>query len=331
MKQFLSLLFTVIVLSYMFFACSKEKDIPYKIVDQPTDYASSDNWAKNAGTNGRWPVDVFYLYPTVFKGPELVAEVSNPQMRAALPIIQTRQVAVYADSCNIFIPYYRQMNADSMLIKSLDEQDVLMRRYAVVDAIAAFNYYWEHYNNGRPFILAGHSQGSNLALYILETLQNRPEIRSKLVAAYVVGYSVSDSWMQKLPTTPFGQNYNDTGVILSWNTEAPGVTKPNPVITDSSVRVINPIIWTTNTTYAPKELSKGSKFLENGVMVEYPQYADAQVYPERCVILLTSQDYTDYQLTPLFPKGVLHGFDYDLYHNDIKQNVADRITAYQKK
>ena len=35
------------------------------------------------------------------------------------------------------------------------------------DTFAALDYYFTHYNNGRPFILASHSQGSSMLRIIL--------------------------------------------------------------------------------------------------------------------------------------------------------------------
>ena len=36
-----------------------------------------------------------------------------------------------------------------------------------LDGTAAFDYYIKHYNNGRPFILLGHSQGSTVMTNLL--------------------------------------------------------------------------------------------------------------------------------------------------------------------
>jgi hypothetical protein len=61
------------------------------------------------------------------------------------------------------------------------------------DAFAAFDYYINNYNNGRPFILAGHSQGSNVLVYLLaKYMKAHPDVQKRMVAAYVIGYSVTD-------------------------------------------------------------------------------------------------------------------------------------------
>jgi uncharacterized protein YneF (UPF0154 family) len=57
-----------------------------------------------------------------------------------------------------------------------------------------------NYNNGRPFILAGHSQGSNILLYLLsEYMKDNPKVYDRMIAAYVIGYSVTDQYLSENP------------------------------------------------------------------------------------------------------------------------------------
>ncbi|MFR2406214.1 MAG: DUF3089 domain-containing protein, partial [Eubacterium callanderi] len=118
--------------------------------------------------------------------------------------------------------------------------------------------YLEHENNGRPFILAGHSQGSNMLLYLLgEYMKAHPVVYRRMVAAYVIGYSVTGDYLAQNPHLRFAEAADDTGVIISYNTEAPGVTADNPVLLPGA-KVINPISWTRDETLAPAEQSLGS-------------------------------------------------------------------------
>ena len=43
-----------------------------------------------------------------------------------------------------------------------EERNRIASREPKADVFAALDYYFENYNHGRPYILAGHSQGSNL-------------------------------------------------------------------------------------------------------------------------------------------------------------------------
>jgi alpha-beta hydrolase superfamily lysophospholipase len=59
---------------------------------------------------------------------------------------------------------------------------------AYADVKAAFQYYLAHYNEGRPIIIAGHSQGTAHATRLLhEFFEHDPKLRRQLVAAYLIG------------------------------------------------------------------------------------------------------------------------------------------------
>lgn len=72
------------------------------------------------------------------------------------------EVAQYmADGNNFYSPYYRHITLNTWA--TLNE-DTIRRRYEAVawkDVKNAFEHYLTHYNQGRPFILAGFSQGGN--------------------------------------------------------------------------------------------------------------------------------------------------------------------------
>jgi len=56
-----------------------------------------------------------------------------------------------------------------------------------IDGIAAFKYFIKHYDHGRAFILAGHSQGSAVLKYLLsDYMKAHPAVYRRMIAAYVV-------------------------------------------------------------------------------------------------------------------------------------------------
>lgn len=100
-----------------------------------------------------------------------------------------------------------------------------------VDVFAAFKYYLKHYNHGRPYILVGHSQGSDVLRYLLsDYMKTHPRVYSRMVAAYIVGQSITPRYLADNPHLKFARGAGDTGVIVSWNTEAPGFDGTNPVL-----------------------------------------------------------------------------------------------------
>ena len=61
--------------------------------------------------------------------------------------------------------YYRQVGLESFKMPLADFLEASRKPYQ--DVKDAFYYYLEHYNEGRPFILAGHSQGSAMLLELM--------------------------------------------------------------------------------------------------------------------------------------------------------------------
>lgn len=293
-----------------------------------TDYSVADNWLYVSEEIGK-PADVFFAYPTTYMGDDKFCAVTDEGMRAGAGVIRNRYATVYEESTNLFMPYYRQANATYALTLPDDEQDKLMRDIPAKDVIAAFRYYLDHYNNGRPFILAGHSQGSNCILYVMEYIKDRPELMKRFICAYVIGYSVTKDYLSKNSPLKFVEGRTDTGVIISWNTESPGITVPNPVVKPGALAV-NPITWTTDESHASELISLGASIEESpGMYVKKEHFADAKVNKERGVIVCSTVDPEDYKLpASVFPVGVLHGCDYPFYYYDLQQNVKDRVNIY---
>ena len=55
-----------------------------------------------------------------------------------------------------------------------------------------------------------------------EYVKAHPEYLKRMIAAYVVGYSITEDYLKANPHLKFAERANDTGVIVSYNTEGPG-------------------------------------------------------------------------------------------------------------
>jgi hypothetical protein len=245
-----------------------------------------------------------------------------------------RQASAFLPVGNIYAPYYRQ--ADAMYVLSMptiEEQDEAVRIIPAADGIAAFKYYLDHYNKGKPFILAGHSQGSNVLLFLLSELRKQPEVYKRMVAAYVIGFSVTKDYLSannsdNYPKLKFATGPNDTGVIISYNTEAPGV-KQSPVVRKNSI-AINPISWTRSSKPASKESNLGSITMITSALSDLTpvkNLASAQVDTKRGVVVCSSVDIKKYSILPGCP-GVYHSFDYPFYFYNIRANALNRVQKY---
>lgn len=296
------------------------------------DYSRADNWlvVEDAGKE----VDVIYFYPTSFTKlspdePDVCA-IDNQTMRAAAPEAYATQATAFSTCANIYAPYYRQINAEYALTLTADQTAELLRYAASQDCARALDYYFEHHNNGKPFILAGHSQGAQTLTWLLaDYMKEHPQHYKNMVCAYVLGYSVTEQYLQQFDHLKFAQGVDDTGVIISWNAEGPGnASQHNAVVTEGAIS-INPLNWKRDDTYAPASENLGSLNSE-GVLVE--GYADAQVEPVRGVVVCTTADPAVYALQhpadALFGTESYHAYDYGFYYANLRENAAVRIAAF---
>jgi hypothetical protein len=307
-------------------------------------YHKRSNWlARPAHPTHK--VDVFYVYPTAYSrtspdGP-IVGPITDAGMRAKARAAFTRQAWAFRPYADIYAPYYRQADADYALALLPAQRARLIGNVPARCVIQAFDYYVRHLNRGRPFILAGHSQGSQVLEFLLARyMKAHPKVYERMIAAYVVGYSVTPTYLLNHPHLKFTKGPSDTGVIISWNTEAPTIAAPNPVVLPGGVSV-NPITWTRGQTEAPASRSLGSIELDpstggtpvldpDGSIKRFTDLADARVDKSKGVVICSSIDATQppYFIPGGFPMGVLHTFDYPLYFFDVRANALDRIQHF---
>ena len=303
-----------------------------------TDYSVAKHWMNLPGKADR-AVDVFYLYPTAWarmgENEPYVCAIDNPVMLMQAKLAFVRQAIAFEPVGNIYAPYYRQIDSAYRAALPVAEQEKLVGGIPVTDGVAAFDYYIKHYNNGRPFILAGHSQGSNVLIYLLSGyMKDHPDVYSRMIAAYVIGYSVTGDYLTKNPHLKFANGANDTGVIVSYNTEAPKVIGSNPVVLPGAL-VINPITWTRGEQLATAEQNLGSIILnaKGEVAVwDVKNFADAKVDLARGVLICSTVDVDKWSPGgKVFGKGVFHTFDYPFYYYNIRENAAGRTSNFLSK
>ena len=298
------------------------------------DYSDKNNWMKLPEVTK--DVDAFYVYPTEYddasEGAPTFADINNEQMRSQASLTYLVQGAVFEESANVFAPYYRQVNMAVASAMSREEQEAAFGSVPKEDVFAALDYYFENLNGGRPFILAGHSQGSIMqSLVLSEYMKAHPEYLERMIAAYVIGYSITGDYLKANPHLKFAEGADDTGVIVSWNTESSANEGKDNVVVLPGAISINPLNWKRDETYASAEENLGGYLFnyEAEKLEIVPNAADAQINLNRGVVITTTQVVESVSGTTVFGPGSFHENDYDLYYNNIKDNVAKRIAAYQ--
>jgi hypothetical protein len=243
--------------------------------------------------------------------------------------------SAFEESTNLFMPYYRQASAMT-LKKAYDETGDI--RTALVgtpyeDITAALDYYFENYNNGRPFIIASHSQGSAINSLVMKGyFKEHPDYYKRMVASYMIGFSLTKDWLKDSPHLKCATGEADTGVIVSWNTEGKQNVEQNAknVVVMPGAISINPLNWKLDDTYAPASENKGSLIVDEktGKVSIGDIGADAQVNTERGVVV-TNTNAEPIETADFFGPQSFHNGDYTFYYNNIKDNVAKRIATYQ--
>jgi hypothetical protein len=141
-------------------------------------------------------IDCFYVYPTVSRdaGPlsDLVPGIEERQ------VIQS-QFARFAQGCRPYAPIYRQITLTALNaalaqpggLEGLRNSPAPGGAGPYADVLAAFRAYMANNNQGRGFVLIGHSQGANLLKRLIaEEIDGRP-VQRYMVAAILLGTEIN--------------------------------------------------------------------------------------------------------------------------------------------
>ena len=283
-------------------------------------------------------VDTFFIYATVYMGegqgdPDY-ASLDNEEMLAGVEVEHMMKMSAFEDSTNVFAPYYRQasMKAEGDAWKKTGDGRTVLEGTPYGDITSALDYYFENYNNGRPFIIAGHSQGSAImSLALKGYFKEHPEYYERMVAAYMVGFSITKDELDANPHLKFATGESDTGVVVSWHAEGPKNAEqnsPTAVLMPGGIS-INPLNWKLDDAYAPASENKGSLVMDKKTdATEIRDIgADAQVVPA-CGTVVTNANAEPIGATELFGPQSYHEDDYAIFYNNVKDNVAKRVATY---
>ena len=298
------------------------------------DYSDAGNWISLPSANGRTEqphdVDVFYVYPTVSSNADGCMDITSDDERALARGIFAAQASVYETSADVFAPYYRQMSTGVNMEGYSLATDTPEFKPGAADVEDAFDYYMAHLNQGRPFIIAGHSQGT---MALIELIKNRfgedESLRNLLVAAYLIGYTVTDADLEAAGLTA-AQRADDTGVVITYNTQSP-TSEGGPMLMEEA-HCINPLNWKTDGTYAASADNLGARFYNDQTgefLREEDNYCDAQINVETGALMtdIPSEDKVSLVFGPYTP-GVYHRYDYAFWYRNLEENVKVRIGAF---
>ena len=307
--------------------CKYQKDTATAegFLPQEPNYGDTSQWYV---TDRNAPADIFYVISTE-TGDYMAADGSechfantySDSLRAPLYGEMLGVDTLLSGRLNYFSPYYRQCSLQTFVSDS-----TVNTRYpiALEDVRRAFGHYFTTLNHGRPFILAGFSQGAMIVLDLLREMDE--ETYSRMIAAYVFGTVVTQQMVDECSHIVGARRDDDTGVTICYNSVR-DADCADPRHGRSAI-AINPVNWKTDATEALL-ITEPTPLLP---VVEQSK-DQLKVHLDSATNLLFVSGYTatDYQLPLIGQEGNYHSREIWLYRHHLRDNMALRAEAFLKK
>jgi hypothetical protein len=163
------------------------------------------------------PLDCFYVYPTVSRDEGMNSDLTPSEEKLAAET----QFARFASVCRTFAPMYRQMTVSAVIAFTTGADLRQPSMIAFGDVVAAWKNYLATRNNGRPFVLIGHSQGSlMLQLLIANVIEKDPAVAARMKLAIIPGFDLIVPQGKLVggtfKKTPLCSREGETGCVISW-------------------------------------------------------------------------------------------------------------------
>lgn len=293
------------------------------------DYTQKTNWLRfpeSADKN----VDIFYVFPTIYADERYpVLDWSVPALKKRADSYGASSSAVFASVGNMYIPYYRQAGFPQIM-EAIESGNMTLPEIGYEDIRNAFRCYMKHYNQGRPFILLGHSQGTMALMNLLEKDFKNPAWNRKLIAAYLPGYRITEEYFKRNPHLKFVKGESDTGVIIAYNTQ--GENADDKYFALPGSLGINPLNWRRDSVPAPAKMNRGSLWFDrkSKTMKETAEMTGAYLNPRTGAVIVSVPHPAVYEI-PGLGKNVYHAGDIFIFFRNLEANAGKRAEEYFKE
>ena len=306
-------------------SCSKEKTDDNK-------YSLESNWAYLEKDKENMDSDCFFITPLSYYGDKYNMPLDDEEAKKDFLGLINMEKGIYDDNCRFFAPYYSQISEKGYKLGVTKREPYLQKAYQ--DVKEAFLYYLENYNNGRPIVLAGFSQGADMSYRLLKDVFSDENINKLLVASYSIGWAITSDELDMNPHMKFAKGELDTGCIISFECEAVDVEKSFVIPEDVKALSINPLNWKTTSEKASKDLNKGyvliSRSNSEKINAEIANLCGCYIDNQRGALKVTDIKAQDYPpKIDLFSEGEYHVYDYMFFYRNLEENVLKRIEAYK--
>mgnify|MGYP003692571059 CR=1 FL=1 len=287
------------------------------------DDTSDDVPKGRAVSEGPGTADVFYLHPTIFEeGSAWNASLDSTALNDEVDAWPVRhQAAIFNGAGRVFAPRYRQAHIRVFSVKDSLSLGALELAYS--DIRAAFQHFLDHWDEGRPLIIAAHSQGSWHARWLLQEFFDGQPLQERLVAAYIPGMDIYPSDFKELKPC---QTAVDLHCYCTWMSYGTGYVPAWLGSKGAPPSAIHPITWTT----APCETNERDDHLgavRESFRNKNPGSITAQLRPEG--VLWVDQPHM-FLIGKWLHRDNWHVGDFNLFWDNIRSNAHERLEGLAK-
>ncbi len=337
-------LYCLIFATVLFTNCKSVHIIPKgdfsadKVTKAP-DYAKSAYWAalptkKDTADNtpkgvtdeqANAKIDVFFMHPTIYTGEkgddQWNGPVNDPALNKRVDESTIKfQASIFNGVGKVYAPRYRQAHINAYYIQDKAKAKAIFD-LAYEDLKNAFQYYLDNYNNGRPIIIASHSQGTTHSRRLVKEFFDGTPLQKQFVAGYLVGIPVLKEEFDNIPVC---QSPSETGCFTAWRTFESGFTPKS--YTSDKVAVTNPLTWTTDDTPVSKTQNKGA--ILRKLKKVYPELCSAKVVPKDGILWADKPKFFG---SFLLKNPNYHIADFNFYYMNVRENAQERAAAFLAK
>ena len=304
---------------------------------QKLDYSNIDLWAAHPSKSDSADLvplpfqdekkqelaDVFFVYPTIYwqkkSDDKWNAPIDDEKLNERIESSSMKnQASIFNAVGDIYAPRYRQAHIGAYYSDN-PAASTKAFELAYQDVKDAFLYYMEHYNEGKPFIIASHSQGTTHCMRLVRDLIDGTELEDQMVVAYLVGIGVPAFYYNSLKPCTYP---TETSCLCSWRTFQEGHYPNNHFSYQTQYINTNPISWTDQD--APKEDHLGAILLDFNTL-------EAGICEAKKHEGLIWMEKPAFKGSKFFFRKNYHIGDYNLFYLDVRKNAVNRAQAWIEK
>lgn len=278
---------------------------------------------------------VFFIHPTsYFSGKSWNKQITDSTKDAFLErMVLPNYLKIFNGSFQVYAPKYQQATLAAFITKSEKGQRALT--LATDDLEYAFDQFINQIGD-KPFILAGHSQGSYHVIALLKRKVVNTPLEERLIAAIVPGYTFPVNYLE-ISNLNLCLSDDQLGCIETWNvlkyrSILPNFMKRGP-LPDTTQRVkksdviaaSNPLI--TGYLYTENIKNAGAWLVGfNKEAILHPAFTSAEI-DKHGYVRIHKPDNKGFRKFLMGP-GWYHQYEYALFWVNIRARMSKKLGNY---